>query len=122
MSNRTTAVGTQSGSDVLTAAEYNDAAGGYIGRATTTSDQTGITTIADLTFTTSGTINPTVNTSRLVQISYNLQFDSNANDDVVTIHIYKDGTQTRRCADSCSTLLRLRRTLTSCGRRAVPER
>jgi hypothetical protein len=49
MATRATAVGTQTGSDYLTAAEYNDASGGWIRWYEATSNQGSITTVTNLT-------------------------------------------------------------------------
>lgn len=94
MATRTTAVGTQSSSDYLTAAEYNDAAGGMIGQATNTSDQTGITTATDLTWSSisgAATLTLTPNSSRNLLIVVDITVSGNTNGDNFGLTILKDG-------------------------------
>jgi hypothetical protein len=73
MATRTTPVGTQTSTDYLSAAEYNGAAGGWIGYVEITSDQSGITTetdIADRTILVTGSIRASNNTASRAAIMY----------------------------------------------------
>ena len=63
---RTAYIGTATAGSVLTAANLNKAPGGWIGDVNTTSVQTGISTVTDLT---SLTVTVTVGTSRRVKIT-----------------------------------------------------
>lgn len=66
MTTRTTAVGTLSGGSYLTAAAYNDAAGGWIGYVEKTTDQGSVTVEVDVASMSTG---PTVGTSRRIRVS-----------------------------------------------------
>ena len=90
MAIRTTSVGTQDGSDFLSDAEYNDAAGGWIGRVTRTSDQGGFTSEADLS---SLATSPTVGPSRLILVIAKVWVLSTVNNDVARLRLYEDGSQ-----------------------------
>lgn len=65
MASRTAYPATESAGDILTTTNFDKLPGGLIGYATATSNQTGITTITDLT---SLSVTVTVNTSRLIKV------------------------------------------------------
>lgn len=80
MATRTTSVGTQSNSDFLSSAEYNSAAGGWIGYVTRTSDVSSLTTSDDTL--TGVTVTVTVGTSRYIKITvFGRMISTVANDD-----------------------------------------
>lgn len=88
MTTRNTAVGSKSSSDFLTAANYNDGAGGQIGKASITTNQTGITTAVDVT---NLTLTLTPNASRTIEIAWQFTAVSNTSGDNCILNVVKDG-------------------------------
>ncbi len=93
MTSRTTAVGTQSGTDFLSAAEYNDAAGGWIRTFTVTSNQGSITTLADLTGLTTGAFTVPL---RRYRLSFDLTFSNTNATEYVEVQLFEDSTELKR--------------------------
>ncbi len=89
MTARITAVGTQTGSDFLTAAEYNDAAGGWIGNVPVTSNVGSIGGETALGLATT----VTVNASRRIRVSVECSMESNLTNGGVSIRIKEGSTQ-----------------------------
>lgn len=90
MSTRTTAVGTQSSSDFLTAAEYNDAAGGWIGYVQVTANQGSITGETALT---SLAVTVTVGTSRRILVTLHGSMENDTNNCGCSARIKESATQ-----------------------------
>lgn len=94
MATRSTAVGSKSSADYLTASNYNDGAGGLIGYAYDTTGMTGITTAVDITWSSltapSTTLTLTPNSSRILRISYNFVIGSNTANDTCKVLLFKD--------------------------------
>lgn len=93
MATRTTAVGTQTGSDYLTAAEYNDAAGGWVRLYTVTSNQGSITSVTDLTGLTTGAWTTPL---RKFQFGFDLMFENTNVGENIQVVLLEDGTQIKR--------------------------
>lgn len=90
MSNRTTAIGTQTTSDTLSAAEYNDAAGGWIGYvAITSSAHTSVTTDVDITGL---AVTVTVGTSRRIRVSGHVRVSCSSDVGGTTISLWEGAT------------------------------
>ncbi len=90
MSNRTTAVGTQTSSDFETAAEYNDAAGGWIGYVAVTADQGSITAVTDLTSLCQAV---TVGTSRRIKITAECRMSNSSGTGGCVLEIWESTTR-----------------------------
>src|SRR6185369_13632491 len=93
MATRTTAVGTQSSSDVLTAAEYNDAAGGWVRHHPVTSNITSITNLGDLAGLTTGAWTPPL---RRYLFHFNLSVSDTNASEIFQVQLQEDGTQIQR--------------------------
>ncbi len=93
MATRTTAVGTQSGSDYLTAAEYNDAAGGWIRSYSVTSNQGSITSVTDLTGLTTGAWTTPL---RKFRFEFDLTFQCTNAGEQVQVKLLEDGADLKR--------------------------
>jgi hypothetical protein len=93
MATRTTPVGTHSGTDYLSAAEENGAAGGWIGYVEVTADQSGITSIADLT---SLSVTVTVGADRLIKITGCVRASNGTASKAASLYIYESTTELQR--------------------------
>jgi hypothetical protein len=93
MASRTTAVGTLSGSSNLTAAEYNDAAGGWVRIEPVTSNQGSITSLTDLTSLTTGAWTTPL---RKMKFCFDLMFENTNVGENVQVVLLEDGTQIKR--------------------------
>lgn len=89
MTSRSYFAGTAVSSTVFSAADANDYGGGAFAKGSATSNQTGITTAVDLTGLTSGSV--TVNSSRILKISWNVDIQSSVAGDNCAISVLKDG-------------------------------
>ena len=89
MAVRTAYVATQAAGDVLTSANFSKLPGGWIGYAEVTADQTGITTITDLT---SLSVAVTVNTSRRIQVTGHGNYLNDTIDEGGTVYIRESST------------------------------
>ena len=89
MAVRTAYVGTQVAGDVLTAANFTKLPGGWIGDASVTANQTGITTVADLT---NLTVAVTAGSSRRLRITAQAIITRTVNDGYVLMSIKEGAT------------------------------
>lgn len=89
MAVRTAYVGTQVAGDVLTAANFSKLPGGWLGWASATANQTGITTDTDLTGL---TVTVTVGSNRLIKVSAMAILSRTVADGVTTLKIKQDST------------------------------
>lgn len=90
MATRTTAVGTKADTDILSGADFNDAAGGWIGYVAVTSSQSSITTSA--TDLTSLSVSPTVGSSRYIKLTGQCRFVSDVATDDFSLNIQESTT------------------------------
>lgn len=86
---RTSYVGTQIAGDVLTAANFSKLPGGWIGYAEVTANQTGITTVTDLTGL---TVTVTAGTARRLKITGRCLADSSVITDRIILSIKESAT------------------------------
>lgn len=97
MATRVTSVGTQSSSDYLTAAEYNDAAGGWIRSYSVTSTQgsinSGAGTGTDLTGLTTGSWTVP---ARKFKFHYELAFSCDTTNEQISVYLLEDGSIIQR--------------------------
>lgn len=89
MASRTGYVATESALDVLTTTNFNKMPNGLIGYATTTSTQTGISSVTDLT---SLSVTVTANTSRLFKITAYVVVFQQTSTGTVTLSIKESAT------------------------------
>lgn len=81
------------------AADINNLPGGELGYITVTSNQTGITTVTDLT---SLTLTFTPATARIIRLDYAFNVNSNTASDEFQVRVIKDGSQVDRKNFGCS--------------------
>jgi hypothetical protein len=93
MATRTTPVGTQTSTDYLSAAEYNGAAGGWIGYVEITSDQSGITTETDITGL---SVTVTVGADRTILVTGSIRASNNTASRAAIMYIKESTTYLQR--------------------------
>ncbi len=100
MANRTAYPATEVDGNILTAANFDKLPGGLIGYASTTGNQTGITTITDLT---NLTVTVTVGASRLIRVCGCITANCATNTGLITLSIRESSTTLSQVQTSLDT-------------------